>query len=252
MSVMRTTMLPGLLSALKHNVNRQQLRVRLFETGLCFKLTGDTGELNQVPTFSGVICGELNHEQWSEASRKVDFFDIKSDVEELLAFSEHVSVFEAAEHPALHPGQSACIKQNGELVGWVGALHPEVQKSLDIEQRVYMFEFDQSAVEKHNIPKFSPLSRFPEVRRDLAILVDEGTPVGHIMAVIDTTSSDLVKETQLFDIYQGKGVEEGRKSVAFGLILQEFSRTLTDKEVDAEIENIVSTLNQQFAATLRE
>lgn len=252
MSVMRTTMWPGLLNALKHNVNRQQTRVRLFETGLCFKYGNDADKLSQDPMFSGVICGDVNHEQWSEQSRKVDFFDMKSDVETLLSFSAAESTFEAAAHPALHPGQSACIKQNGALIGWIGALHPEVQKALDIDQRVFVFEFKQSAVEQNSIPAFTPLSRFPEVRRDLAILVDEQTPVGEIMSVIDSTSSSLVKETQLFDIYQGKGVPEGRKSVAFGLILQEFSRTLTDIEVDTEIENIVSTLNQKFAATLRE
>ncbi len=252
MSVMRTTMWPGLLNALKHNVNRQQTRVRLFETGLCFKVGSDADKLSQDPMFSGVICGDVNHEQWSEQSRKVDFFDVKSDVEALLSFSAGESTFEAAPHPALHPGQSACIKQNGELIGWIGVLHPEVQKALDIDQRVFVFEFKQSAVEQNSIAAFTPLSRFPEVRRDLAILVDEQTPVGEIMSVIETTSSSLVKETQLFDIYQGKGVPEGRKSVAFGLILQEFSRTLTDIEVDAEIENIVSTLNQKFAATLRE
>jgi phenylalanyl-tRNA synthetase beta chain len=134
----------------------------------------------------------------------------------------------------------------------VGALHPSVQKALDIDPRVYVFEIKQSAIANNHIPEFAPLSRFPEVRRDLAILVDEATPVSDILSVINESSSDLVKETQLFDIYQGKGVDEGIKSVAFGLILQEFSRTLTDKEVDSEIENIVSTLNQQFAATLRE
>jgi phenylalanyl-tRNA synthetase beta chain len=255
MSVMRTTLWPGLLHALKHNVNRQQHRVRLFETGLRFIPGGDASGVNaiaQEAMFAGVICGDVHNEQWSEQSRKVDYFDIKSDIETLLSFSAVDTVFEAAEHPALHPGQSACIKQGEEIIGWVGALHPEVQKALDIDPRVFVFELKQSAILNNNIPAFSPLSRFPEVRRDLAILVDEKTPVADILAAIDESSSDLVKETQLFDIYTGKGVEEGRKSVAFGLILQEFSRTLTDNEVDAEIENIVSTLNQQFAATLRE
>jgi phenylalanyl-tRNA synthetase beta chain len=261
MSVMRTTMWTGLLSALKYNVNRQQNRVRLFETGLCFKLRPETvgqsekagvDAITQDSMFAGVICGDIHHQQWSEKSRKADFFDIKSDVEVLLSFSANESTFAAAEHPALHPGQSACIKQNGKIVGWLGALHPEVQKALDIEQRVYVFELKQSAIENNSIPVFSTLSRFPEVRRDLAILVDEDIPVADILSVINAESSDLVKETQLFDIYQGKGVEEGRKSVAFGLILQEFSRTLTDQEVESEIQSIVSTLNQQFAATLRE
>jgi len=258
MSVMRTTMWAGLLSALKHNVNRQQSRVRLFETGLCFRSQGsdskaiDVDAIDQDPMFAGVICGDIHHEQWAEQAQKVDFFDIKADVEALLAYSAASCVFEAAEHPALHPGQSACIKQGGEVVGWLGALHPQVQKALDIDPRVYVFEIKQSAIARNSIPAFAPLSRFPEVRRDLAILVDEAIPVADILSAINETSSNLVKETQLFDIYQGKGVDEGTKSVAFGLILQEFSRTLTDNEVDAEIENIVSTLNQQFAATLRE
>ena len=255
MSVMRTTMWAGLLGALKHNVNRQQNRVRLFETGLCFKPGADrTGVdgIAQEAMFAGVICGDIHQEQWAEQSRKVDYFDVKADVEALLAYSASKTTFEAAEHPALHPGQSASIKQNGELTGWIGALHPQVQKALDIDQRVYVFELKQSAISNNNIPSFSALSRYPEVRRDLAILVDEAIPVAEILSVIESTSSDLVKETQLFDIYQGKGVDEGIKSVAFGLILQEFSRTLTDQEVDTEIENIVSTLNQQFAATLRE
>ena len=255
MSVMRTTMWAGLLSALKHNVNRQQNRVRLFETGLCFKPGEDKAGVDgiaQEPMFAGVVCGDIHQEQWAEQSRKVDYFDVKADVEALLAYSASKTTFEASEHPALHPGQSANIKQNGELIGWIGALHPQVQKALDIDQRVYVFELKQSAISNNNIPSFSALSRYPEVRRDLAILVDEVIPVAEILSVIESTSSDLVKETQLFDIYQGKGVDEGIKSVAFGLILQEFSRTLTDNEVDTEIENIVSTLNQQFAATLRE
>ena len=265
MSVMRTTMWPGLLNALKYNVNRQQSRVRLFETGLCFvpvegaaysvaghNNTTGVNAIRQEAMFSGVICGELHHEQWAEQSRKVDFFDIKSDVEALLSYAANSSVFEAAEHPALHPGQSACIKQAGEIVGWVGALHPQVQKALDIDPQVYVFELKQSAIENNNIPAFSALSRYPEVRRDLAILLDEKTPVAEIFAKIQQTSSSLIKDVQLFDIYQGKGVEKGRKSVAFGLIFQGFSRTLTDIEVDAEVDNIVLTLNQQFAATLRE
>ena len=255
MSVMRTTMWAGLLNALKHNVNRQQNRVRLFETGLCFRPESEKSGIDgiiQEPMFAGVICGDIHHEQWAEKTQKVDFFDVKADVEALLSFSEIKSTYAAAENPVLHPGQSASISQNGEIVGWVGALHPEVQKALDIDQRVYVFELKQSAMANNKIPAFTPLSRFPEVRRDLAIVVDETLPVADILSVIDKSSSDLVKEVQIFDIYQGKGVDEGRKSVAFGLILQEFSRTLTDQEVDSEIENIVSTLNQQFAATLRE
>ena len=259
MSVMRTTLWTGLLNALRHNVNRQQNRVRLFETGLCFRPGGssdgeqaEVANIAQDPMFAAVICGEIYPEQWAAKPRKVDFFDLKADLEALLAFSAQRTTFEAAEHPALHPGQSACIRQNGEIVGWAGALHPQVQKALDIDPRVFVFEIKQSAIACSAIPAFKPLSRYPEVRRDLAIIVDENVPVGEILSTIEQVSGDLVKETQLFDIYQGKGVEEGRKSIAFGLILQDFSRTLTDSDVDAEIENIVSALKQQFAATLRE
>ena len=254
MSVMRSTIWAGLLQALKHNINRQQARVRLFETGLCFKPGGDgaVAGITQVPMFSGAICGDIHDQQWSEQAKRVDFFDLKADVEALLAFSGTQTVFEATEHAALHPGQSACIRQDGEIVGWLGALHPNVQKSLDIDPAVFVFELKQSAVLTGTIPAFRPLSRFPEVRRDLAIVVDEIVPVAAIMSVIDEVSSDLLKESRLFDVYQGQGVDEGRKSVAFGLILQEFSRTLTDHDVESEIENIVSALNQRFAATLRE
>jgi phenylalanyl-tRNA synthetase beta chain len=229
--------------------------VRLFETGLCFEPETESSGIDaitQEPMFSGVICGDVHQEQWSEATRKVDFFDIKADVEALLAYSAEETIFEAAENPILHPGQSACIKQNDKIIGWVGALHPQVQKALDIDPRVYVFELKQSAVAENSIPSFSALSRFPEVRRDLAVLVDENIAVGEMLAAIKAVTSKLVTEIQIFDIYQGKGVAEGQKSVAFGLILQEFSRTLTDQEVDAELEKIVSTLNQQFAATLRE
>jgi phenylalanyl-tRNA synthetase beta chain len=255
MSVMRTTILAGLLNALKHNVNRQQSRVRLFETGLCFEPETESSGIDaivQEPMFSGVICGDIHQEQWSEETRKVDFFDVKADVEALLAYSAEETIFEVAENSILHPGQSACIKQDGKIIGWIGALHPQVQKALDIDPRVYVFELKQSAVTENSIPAFSALSRFPEVRRDLAVLVDENIAVGEMLAAIKAVTSKLVTEIQIFDIYQGKGVAEGQKSVAFGLILQEFSRTLTDKEVDTELEKIVSTLNQQFAATLRE
>jgi phenylalanyl-tRNA synthetase beta chain len=255
MSVMRTTMWAGLLNAVKHNVNRQQSRVRLFEAGLCFKpelAQSGIDSIAQDAMFAGAICGDIHQEQWSEQARKVDFFDLKADVEALLAYSVNAAEFVVADNPALHPGQSACIKQNGEIIGWLGALHPQVQKALDIDPRVYVFELKQSAIAESKVPEFSALSRFPEVRRDLAILLDEKIPVAEILTVINEASSHLVKEIQLFDIYQGKGVDEGIKSVAFGLILQEFSRTLTDNDVDTEIENIVSTLNQQFAATLRE
>jgi phenylalanyl-tRNA synthetase beta chain len=185
-------------------------------------------------------------------SKQVDFFDLKGDLEALLALTGKSCSYEAARHPALHPGQSARVSVDGNIVGWLGTLHPEVMKKLDIEQTVYIFEISLDAAKKATLPIFSPLSRFPEVRRDIAIVVDESVTAQAIQNSIQEVSSDLLQNVQLFDIYTGEGVETGRKSVALGLILQDFSRTLTDQDVETEVEKIVSTLKQQFAATLRE
>ena len=251
MSVMRTSLWPGLIQAVRHNLNRQHSRVRLFETGLCFKPGADQ-KLEQVNMIAGAICGDLLPEQWSASAQKVDFFDLKGDVEALLAPTGEVCIFAAASHPALHPGQSASITIDGEFAGWMGALHPEVMKQLDLDKTVYVFELRLDIVKSAVLPAFSPLSRFPEVRRDLAVVVDEAVTVQSILVCIGETSTDLLRNIQVFDIYTGKGVDSGRKSVALGLILQDFSRTLTDHDVETEVENVVSSLKQKFAATLRE
>jgi len=251
MSVMRTTLWPGLVQAMRHNLNRQQNRVRLFESGLCFH--GQQGPLpEQKPRIAGVICGELQPQQWGEPARMIDFFDIKSDVEALLAKQAGEVSFVAKSHPALHPGQCASVLLAGQAIGWLGALHPTAQRALDIDQAVYVFELELESVLSVSLPAFHALSRFPEVRRDLAVVVAEETRVGDLVAAIRVSASSLLKEVLVFDIYTGKGVESGRKSVALGLILQDFSRTLTDHEVEAEIETVVATLKQKFAATLRE
>ena len=249
MSVMRTTIWPGLLQAVRYNLNRQQNRVRLFETGQVF-LPGDDA-LEQVERISGAVCGAINSEQWGEGSRAVDFYDLKSDVDALFG-AEAAIEYRAETHPALHPGQSAAIYRDDRAIGWIGALHPRVSSQLDLGQAVYVFELDLEAVRQSHLPAFRPLSRFPEVRRDLAILIDDKVSVQSIEACIRQASSEMLQEVRIFDIYTGKGVDQGLKSVAFGLILQEFSRTLTDQDIDSEIESIVDALNQNFAATLRE
>ncbi|MDH5710786.1 MAG: phenylalanine--tRNA ligase subunit beta [Gammaproteobacteria bacterium] len=251
MSVMRTNLWPGLIHAVRHNLNRQHTRVRLFETGLCFKPNNEALPI-QTAMIAGAICGDLQPEQWSAKTRKVDFFDVKGDVEALLATTGKACVFEAASHPVLHPGQSARISIDGTVAGWVGALHPEASKQLDLDENVYIFELRLDILKSAILPKFSPLSRYPEVRRDLAIVVDENVSVQSIQDCITEISSDLLQNIQIFDIYTGKGVDSGRKSVALGLILQDFSRTLTDQDVETEVENVVSSLKQKFAATLRE
>jgi phenylalanyl-tRNA synthetase beta chain len=251
LSVMRTSIWPGLLKAVQHNLNRQQSRVRLFETGLTFIKQED--ELVQQPKLAGAVCGDLQGEQWAEKGREIDFFDAKADVEAILELGGLDSVkFIKAEHSALHPGQTAQIFDKNQAIGWIGALHPETLKTLDIDVTVYVFEVDQSALLEADIPVFSPLSKFPEVRRDIAMLVDENTPVNALLENIKSTSSEDLQEILLFDVYTGSGIDSGLKSVALGLILQGFSRTLTDDDVDSELEKIVTGLNKNFGATLRE
>jgi phenylalanyl-tRNA synthetase beta chain len=249
MSVMRTTIWPGLLQAVRHNLNRQQSRVRLFETGQVF-LQHDN-ELAQVERISGSICGSITDEQWGESSREVDFYDLKADVGALFGAEADIE-YRAESHPALHPGQSAVIYRNGTAIGCIGALHPQVISDLDLSRTVYVFELDLEAVRQAHLPAFRPLSKYPEVRRDLAILIDEAVSARAIEDCIRTSSSEILQEVHLFDIYTGKGVDKGLKSVAFGLILQDFSRTLTDQDIDSAVESVVSALNKNFAATLRE
>lgn len=249
MSVMRTSIWPGLLQAVRHNLNRQQYRVRLFETGQVF-LQGET-ELAQVERIAGVICGSLHEEQWADPSREVDFYDLKADVDALFSAEADLD-YRVENHPALHPGQSAAIYCDGERLGWLGALHPQALTALDLNKTVYAFELDLEAVRASHLPAFQPLSKFPEVRRDLAILIDDTVSAQAIVRCVEQASSKILQEIRLFDVYAGKGVDKGLKSVALGLILQDFSRTLTDQDIDSEINSVVTALNENFAATLRE
>ena len=249
MSAMRTSIWPGLLQAVRHNLNRQQTRVRLFETGQVFLQNGT--ELAQIERIAGVICGSLHEEQWADQSREVDFYDLKADVEALFGAEANLD-YRVEEYPALHPGQSAAIYRDGERIGWLGALHPQALTALDLSKTVYVFELDLEAVRVSHLPSFRPLSKFPEVRRDLAILIDDTVSAQAIVHCIEQASSKILQEIRLFDIYTGKGVDKGLKSVALGLILQDFSRTLTDQDIDSEIDSVVTALNKNFAATLRE
>jgi phenylalanyl-tRNA synthetase beta chain len=251
LSVMRTSLWPGLLKALQHNVNRQQTRVRLFETGLTFVRQGD--ELVQRAKIAGVLCGEVLAEQWGEATRKLDFFDAKGDVEAILSLGGLEGIdFVNAEHAALHPGQTAKILRNGREIGWIGALHPKTQRELDIDPQVYVFQLEQAAMLEAEVPVFAPLSKFPEVRRDIALLVSQEISATALFSTIRHIAGEVLQEISLFDVYTGKGIESGLKSVALGLILQGFSRTLTDEDIEKEIQKIVGALKQDFGATLRE
>lgn len=252
LGVMRTSLWPGLVRALQHNRNRQMQRVRLFETGLRFR--GKVGALEQEPMIAGIAAGDAIEQHWTAGNRAIDFFDVKGDVEALLALAveDRQVRFMAAEHPALHPGQSAQILFDGQAVGWVGGLHPAVLASLDLDGPVYVFELQQSVFASKAVPSFAPISRYPAIRRDLAIVVDEAVSAQALQDCIHATGIEALKAVRLFDVYRGKGVSEGCKSLAIGLILQDYSRTLTDDEVDAMVQQVISALSDQLGAELRE
>ncbi|MDH5358168.1 MAG: phenylalanine--tRNA ligase subunit beta [Gammaproteobacteria bacterium] len=250
LSVMRTSLWPGLIQALVYNLNRQHERVRLFEIGRVF--TGTSDNVEQHRHIGGVLCGSRYAEQWSEKQRPVDFFDAKADVEALLSLGRHTNIrFVAEQHPALHSGQSARIYDGEQAIGWIGAIHPRLNKSLDINVRVYVFELTLSSVLQTQIPSFESVSRFPANRRDLALLVNDQTTAGEIEHCLNSIKSDILKEIQLFDVYNGDGVELGKKSIAVAFHLQHAERTLTDEEVDDVMKTVTEKLEDQVGATIR-
>ncbi len=251
LSVMRTTLWCGLLNAALYNTKRQQNRVRLFETGLRFIIKNS--ETVQQKMLSGLVLGDLTPETWSEKSRKVNFFDVKGDLEALFHFSDIDAQFISSKHPALHPGQSADIlTADGQLIGVMGMLHPTLEKKLGFETPVFLFELDQGKVFKKSVPKFEVLSKFPSVRRDMALLVEEKTMVAEIISSINGCNEKNIKDVQIFDIYRGEGVERGYKSVALSLILQDSAQTLTDSEIDAIFNKVLEALSITINAKLRD
>ena len=252
MAVMRTSLLPGLSKALLHNQNRQQARIRLFESGLRF-VPQANGALLQEPMLAGIACGARLPEGWANGADKLDFFDLKGDVEAILGQGGalHSYRFEPAEHPALHPGQSARVLRGEQVVGWLGALHPQLVNSLDLNGPVFVFELSLSAIRQGRLPAFAELSRFPEVRRDIALLVDKTVQADAVLADIRQQAGEHLKQLRLFDVYEGKGIDPHRKSLAIGLTLQHSSRTLTDEEVNAVMDKVLTSLEQGFNATLR-
>jgi len=252
MSVMRTRLLPGLIQALQHNLNRQQSRVRLFETGLCFVPTNDG--LQQTPRIAAVISGNrLDEGLYSQAAGEVDFFDIKGDLEAILRPSDLSAFrFQPSQDPILHPGQGAEVSLDGEKIGFVGSLHPAVLKKLDIERPVFVFEIELSSIRNTSLPKFGEMSRFPSIRRDIALMVDADLPVHRLLDEINSIKNEILQEVFVFDVYTGKEVRNNRKSVALGLILQDFSRTLVDEDVENLVTKILAQLKERCNAVLRE
>lgn len=251
MAAMRASLWPGLVKALQYNLNRQQSRVRLFEAGLRF--VGQLPGLEQDAMLAGVVTGSREPEGWANTSETVDFFDVKADVEALLAFAGNAGVyrFVPGEHPALHPGQTARVERDGQLVGLVGSLHPELASTLGIDQPVYLFELKLAEIAEGRMPSFAELSRFPEVRRDLAVLVGREVMAQDILDCIRVVAGANLTDLKLFDVYQGKGIDPLSKSVAVGLTWQHPSRTLNDDEVNETMQKILTSLEERFNATLR-
>ncbi len=251
LAVMRTTLWCGLLKAALYNTNRQQNRVRLFEAGLRFIKKED--ETHQQKMLAGLVLGDVYSDQWGEKARKVDFFDMKADIEAIFALTGCQVKFSSAQQSALHPGQTAeILSSDGERVGWMGMLHPNLEKQLGFDTQVFLFELDQNRLLNKRIPAFKSLSKYPSVRRDLALIVNEDVSASEIINCIIGSAEPALQEVVIFDIYRGKGVEEGSKSVALTLIMQDNTQTLTDSEIDAIVSRLLALLNNEKNAKLRD
>ena len=249
---MRVSLWPGLVRALIENQRRQQPRVRLFELGRKFRLDG--GALHEIPVVAGIAAGPALAEQWGAPGTEVDFFDMRSDVEALLRATGTLGAFSfvPATHAALHPGQSARILRDGQPVGWLGRLHPEVSRRLELTYSAVLFEIETESGLDAVVPRFHEISRFPAVRRDLAVLVAEPVPVQALLDTMRRSAGTLLTSLVVFDIYRGRGIADGFKSVAIGLNLQDISRTLTDDETDAVVAQVVADLEREHSATIRD
>ncbi|WP_342755302.1 phenylalanine--tRNA ligase subunit beta [Pantoea sp. MBD-2R] len=255
MSAMRLSLWTGLLSAVVYNQNRQQSRVRLFESGLRF--VPDTQAnlgIRQDVMLAGVISGTRYEEHWDLARESVDFYDLKGDLESVLDLTGKLAdiQFRAEANPALHPGQSAAIYLHDERIGYLGVVHPELERKLDLNGRTVVFELEWDKVSDRVLPDASEISRFPANRRDIAVLVAENVPAADIIAECKKVGVNQVVGVNLFDVYRGKGVNEGFKSLAISLILQDTGRTLEEEEIAATVAKCVAALKERFQATLRD
>ncbi|WNN54289.1 phenylalanine--tRNA ligase subunit beta [Hafnia alvei] len=255
MSAMRLSLWSGLLSAVVYNQNRQQSRVRLFETGLRF--VPDTAAnlgIRQDVMLAGVIAGNRYEEHWNLERQVVDFYDLKGDLEAILDLTCKLDdvQFKAETNPALHPGQSAAIYLAGKRVGFIGVVHPDLERKLDLNGRTVVFEIEWEALAERRIPQAREVSRYPANRRDIAVVVAENVPAEDILAECKKVGVNQVVGVNLFDVYRGKGVAEGYKSLAISLVLQDTTRTLEEEEIAATVAKCVEALKQRFQASLRD
>jgi phenylalanyl-tRNA synthetase beta chain len=246
LSVMRTSLWGGLLDTLTYNLNRKQDRAFLFEIGaVYFKQANGFVETTRV---SGLAYGSTKPEQWATDSTEVDFFEVKSHVDRLVGAKV---TYEKAEHITLHPGQTAQILLDGKVIGWLGKLHPKWQQQYSLTKATYLFELDLEAISSHQIPAYQEVSKLLPIRRDLAVVLDENIVVGEVFNAIKKADIPLITEVALFDLYQGQGVAENKKSLALSVLMHDTQKTLTDSDADTTITNLLQLLQNQFAATLR-
>ena len=255
MSAMRLVLIQGLLNTVVHNQKRQQPRVRLFEHGLRF-IPCESAEngMRQEAMLAGVISGSRNEEHWDMETNTVDFYDLKGDLEAILELSANDKAysFTPAKHPALHPGQSAAILLDGKEVGVIGTVHPELERKFGLNGRTIVFEIEWAAIATKVIPEAVQLSKFPSNRRDIALVVDASIASGDIVTSCLEQGGEFLKDARLFDVYVGKGVEEGKKSLAIALTLQSVERTLEDADISGAVDAIVSHVSEKFGASLRD
>ncbi|OKY27796.1 phenylalanine--tRNA ligase subunit beta [Thalassotalea sp. PP2-459] len=255
MSVMRLSLWTGLLQSVVYNQNRQQQRVRLFETGLRF-VPDESVEngVRQQQMIAGVVSGNRNQEHWDMEKSASDFYDIKADVESLLArtANSQAYTFERGQHDALHPGQTAAILKNGELIGHVGTLHPELERKLGLNGRTLVFELLLSEISTLNIPLAGDISRFPANRRDIAVIVEESVDAKKVLQLIENVGGNYLVDLNLFDVYRGNGINDGFKSLAIAMILQDHEKTLEEKDINDVVNRVVETLKDELNASLRD
>ncbi|PTV50700.1 phenylalanine--tRNA ligase subunit beta [Acinetobacter seifertii] len=252
LAAMRSTLLSSLIPCVQYNLNRQQSRVRFFELGLRFDYQNATSiqDLKQIPTLALIAVGSREPESWHVKPQPMDFFDFKGEVEEVLAAGRVKVEYVRSERTWLHPGQSAEILVDGKSIGYLGRLHPSLENELDLST-TWVAELDQTAVLQSYVSNFTELSRFPSVRRDIALLISDNINVRDIQQLIEKTGGELLDSTWLFDVYTGQGVEEGKRSLAFALLWQHPSRTLEDAEIKSGMDNIIQVLENTYQATLR-
>jgi phenylalanyl-tRNA synthetase beta chain len=248
LAVMRTSLIPGLLGAAAHNINRQQTRVRLFETGLRF-MPGES--LAQTPMLGLLLCGRRVPEGWSSNAEPVDFYDMKGEIEALLRSADQTLTFRSAVRPGLHDGQTAEILLGDEVVGVMGRLHPGTAKTLNLPEQTLVAELELLAVMARALPAYEEISKFPEVRRDIAVIVNRETPSAVVLDTARASAGAALADARIFDVYEGDGVAENEKSLAIGLTFRDQSRTLTEQEINESLSQVIESLGEKLGATLR-